>query len=120
MTRSIILATALLLGLSPDARAQLGGPESDCFAQWFADARFSSRPMGDGRYLYQVELANRSRSESVRYSYSFSLPGSTRPAEALNGYLTPGATIEHALGTGGSNLSAEALRAGTTMRCFAM
>lgn len=124
MTRRFILITAMLLGLAPDAGAQSGahraGHGSDCFATWFADARFSSRPMGDGQFLYQVELANPSPSASLRYDYSFSLPGSTRPAEALNGYLTPRATTEHALGTGNRNLSPEALRAGTTMRCFSM
>ncbi len=120
MTHRLILMAALLLSLTPAGHAQPGGPESDCFDQWFADARFISRPMGDGRYLYQVEIANRSREASVRYNYSFSLPGSARPAEALNGYLTPGAATEHALGTGASNLGAEALRAATRMRCFPM
>lgn len=118
MTRRLILMAALLLSLTPAGHAQSGGQGSDCFAQWFTDARFISRPMGDGRYLYQVEIANRSREASVRYSYSFALPGSTRPADALNGYLSPGASMEHALGTGNSNLGAEALRAATTMRCF--
>ena len=120
MTRSRIFFVAILLGLSPVAQGQIGGAESDCLAQWFADARFGSRPLGDGRYLYQVEISNRSPTASVRYNYSFALPGSTRPAEALNGYLTPGASTEHALGAGDRDISAEALRAATIMRCFPM
>lgn len=114
MTRTLILASALVLGLAPGARAQSG---VDCFAEWFADARFVSRSMGDGQYLYQVELTNR-RPQSVRYTYRFTLAVGDRPAEGLNGYLTPGGSIEHALGSGGRNLSADALRAATVMRCF--
>ena len=103
-----------MLGLGPGARAQSG---VDCFAEWFADARFVSRSMGDGQYLYQVELTNR-RPQSVRYTYRFTLAVGDRPAEGLNGYLTPGGSIEHALGSGERNLSAHALRAATVMRCF--
>ncbi len=117
MTRSLILASALLLGLAPGLRAQPGGEGVDCFAEWFADARFVSRSMGGGQYLYQVELTNR-RSQSVRYTYRFTLAVGDRPAEGLNGYLTPGGSIEHALGSGERNLSAQALRAATVMRCF--
>ncbi|MEI6161754.1 MAG: hypothetical protein WCP77_18110 [Roseococcus sp.] len=119
MIRCCILALALLSGLPHQARAQIGGAERDCQAHGLTETRFTSRPLGDGRYLYQVDLANRGHT-AIRYSYSFSMPGSTRPAEALNGYLTPGASIEHALGTGDRNLSAEAMRAETTLRCFSM
>ncbi|UPY37933.1 hypothetical protein [Sediminicoccus sp. KRV36] len=129
MTRIQLLAAALALplGLASAAGAQSPGQSpgrdpagqgSDCFAQIFADARFTSKPLGDGRFLYEVAIANRSPTASVRYNYSFNLAGSTRPAEALHGYLTPGDSIEHALGTGDRNLSAQALRAATTMRCF--
>lgn len=115
MIRRLLLATVLGLGLSPTARANTG---EDCFTHWFADARFSSRPLGDGRYLYEVDLTNHSRTGAVRYTYSFALPSEGRAAEALNGYLTRGASTEHALGSGDRNLSPQALRAATTMRCF--
>ena len=115
MIRCLLLATALFLGLSPMARADGG---EDCFARWFADARFTSRPLGDGRYLYQVTLNNHGGAGAGRYTYSFALPSEGRAAEALHGYLTPGASIDHALGSGNRNLNAQALRAATTMRCF--
>ena len=117
MTRNLILALALLLGLAPGVPAQPGGSGVDCFAEWFADARFVSRSMGDGQFLYQVELVNH-RPQAVRYTYRFTLPVGDRPAEGLNGYLTAGGSIEHALGSGQRNLSAQALRSATTMRCF--
>jgi hypothetical protein len=112
------LALAALLAAAPaGAHAQaLGQPRQDCGPE----ARFESRPLGDGRYLYQFTLANPSRTAALRYSYSFTLPGGTRPAEALNGYLPPGASTEHALGTGATALGAEALRGATTLRCDPM
>lgn len=116
MRRRLFLLV-LLLGQVPGAQAQPDGAGVDCHAAFFPDAVWRSLALGDGRYLYQMELANRGHA-AVRYSYSFILPGSTRPAEALNGYLTPGARVEHALGTGDRNLSPAALRAETRLRCF--
>lgn len=112
-----LVLLALLLGPVPGALAQPGGAGVDCHAVFFPDAVWRSLALGDGRYLYQMELVNRGHA-AIRYSYSFTLPGSTRPAEALNGYLTPGARVEHALGTGDRNLNAAALRADTRLRCF--
>jgi hypothetical protein len=113
MTRRLILATALWLTPAL-AWAQPGGPGRDCSGE----ARFDSRPLGDGRYLYQFSIANPDRTRGLRYQYSFALPGGAGQAEALNGYLPPGGSIEHSLGTGGRNLGADALRAATTLRCF--
>lgn len=111
MIRNLLLplAFAPLLATVPAA--------AQTFRDCVAEARFESRPLGDGRHLYQFSLVNPSRSTALRYSYSFTLPGTASPAEALNGYLPPGASTEHVLGTGASPLGAEALRAATTLRC---
>lgn len=109
---------ALILGLAPAAQAQLPGTERDCAALGLAPPRFASVAIGDGSFIYRVDLANRGGAE-IRYSYSFTLPGSSRPAEALNGYLPPGSGIEHALGTSDRNLDAATLQSSTTLRCFA-
>jgi hypothetical protein len=111
MSRMMILALALAPAL---AWAQPGGPGRDCGPE----ARFDSRPLGDGRYLYQFSMTNPNPAAGLRYQYSFSLSGGAGHAEALNGYLPPGGSIEHSLGTGGRNLGTEALRAATTLRCF--
>lgn len=118
MMRRFLLIGALLLALPVVAQTGASQGSNDCATEWFPDARFISRAMGDGRFLYQVELTNRSRNHGVRYTYSFAQPGTANPAEGLHGYLPPGASIEHALGTGGSNLGAEALRDATSLRCF--
>ncbi len=112
----LALALALPLALVPaGAQAQMGGPGVDC--RGLAETHFTSRQMEGGRYLYQMTIANRSTG-SLRYSYSFAAPGSRGTAEALNGYLTPGDSIEHALGSGTVNLTAESLRTGIRLRCF--
>lgn len=118
MIRTCFLALPLLLGLTPAALAQPPGTERDCAALGLAAPRFASIPLGDGSFIYRLDLANPGR-EWVRYSYGFTLPGGARPAEALNGYLPPGGRIEHALGTSDRNLDARALQAATTLRCFA-
>jgi hypothetical protein len=119
MTRSLILSVTLPLAFtaalgSAPGQAQMGHPGQDCAGE----ARFASRPLGDGRYLYQFTMANPSRNTGLRYNYSFTLPGGAGHAEALNGYLPPGGSTEHTLGSGGRDLGAEALRAATTLRCF--
>jgi hypothetical protein len=118
MIRIFLLALPLLLTTAPAAQAQLPGIERDCASLGLAPPRFASLALGDGTYIYRMELADRGRT-GLRYSYSFTLPGSTRPAEALNGYLPPGGQIEHALGTSDRNLDARALQNATTLRCFA-
>jgi hypothetical protein len=118
MIRIRLLALSLLLGLAPTVQAQLPGVERECSALGLAPPRFASVPLGDGSFIYRLDLANRSRTE-IRYSYSFTLPGSGSPAAALNGYLPPGGRIEHALGTSDRNLDAGTLQAATTLRCFA-
>lgn len=118
MIRSSLLALAVLLGLAPAVQAQLPGTERDCAALGLAAPRFASVAIGDGSFIYRMDLANQGRAE-IRYSYGFNLPGGSRSAEALNGYLPPGSRIEHALGTSDRNLDAASLRAATTLRCFA-
>ncbi|MBS7788986.1 hypothetical protein KTR66_03210 [Roseococcus sp. SDR] len=116
MRRLLLLALPMLLPAG--ALAQLPGVERDCAALGLAPPRFASVALGDGSYIYRMDLADHGRT-GIRYSYSFTLPGSSRPAEALNGYLPPGGRIEHALGTSDRNLDARALQAATTLRCFA-
>ncbi|MBX9751321.1 MAG: hypothetical protein K5Q68_17160 [Roseococcus sp.] len=118
MIRCLVLLV-LLLGVAPPAHAQASGGGVDCHAHFFPDPTYRSRPLGDGRYLYEVELVNRGQT-AIRYTYSFALPGSTFPAEALHGYLLPRTSTEHALGTGDRNLGAAAIQAATTLRCFSL
>ncbi len=121
MRKTLLFAAALFMaGPSAAALAQPAGAfagDTDCFAHWFTDAQFTSTAAGGGRFFYAVQVRNSNPDHAVRYSYSFALPGTARPAEALHGVLMAGTDARHGLGTGDRDLGSRELRAATVMRC---